>query len=109
MLALAKADVPGSRVNLKLPECLNLDDTLQHLSPEDRELVRASLTTQADFFATQQYPKRISGMEPIEIDTGSHQPVCSRYRQLNASQQATVNDYVEKLLDAGIVEPGDGP
>ena len=109
MLALAKADVPGSRANLKLPECLNLDDTLQHLSPEDRELVRASLTTQADFFATQQYPKRISGMEPIEIDTGSHQPVCSRYRQLNPSQQATVNDYVEKLLDAGIVEPGDGP
>jgi hypothetical protein len=96
LVALAKSDTPGSRGSLVLPECMNLDETLQHLSPEDRELVRASLTTQADFFATQQYPKRISGMEPIDIDTGSH-------------QQRTVNDYVEKLLDAGIVEPGDGP
>ena len=33
----------------------------------------------------------------------------SRYRQLSPDQQRVVNDYVAKLLDAGIVEPGQGP
>ena len=48
-------------------------------------------------------------MEPVEIDTGDSKPVFSRYRSLNPEQQSVVDDYVTKLLDAGIVEQGSGP
>jgi hypothetical protein len=97
------------RTNLVLPDSLDLGPTLQHLSEEERASVRATLTKQADFFATSQYPPRIKNMDPVEIDTGEHKPVFSRYRSLNPEQQSVVDDYVSKLLDAGIVEPGQGP
>jgi hypothetical protein len=61
LVAMAKADKPGSRGNLVLPECMNLDETLQHLSPEDRELVRASLTTQA----RHRHRRTPAGLQPL--------------------------------------------
>ena len=70
-----------------LPPNLKLDDTLEHLTAEEKEFVRAKLTEQADFFATRQYPSRIEGTEPIDIDTADHPPVKSRYRQLSPQQQ----------------------
>ena len=64
---------------------------------------------QADLFATQLYPGRIKNIEPVDIDTGDHKPVYSRYRHLNDTQRKVVDEYVAKLLDAGIVEPSQGP
>jgi hypothetical protein len=72
-------------------------------------MVKESLTRQADLFATRLYPGRIKNIEPVDIDTGDHKPVYSRYRHLNDTQRKVVDEYVAKLLDAGIVEPSQGP
>ena len=107
--ALEKLPDESARGKQTLPPTLKLEGTLNHLTEEEREYVKTKLTEEADFFATKQYPGRIKGTEPIDIDTGDNPPVTSRYRQLSPLQQATVDEYVSKLLDAGIVEPGYGP
>ena len=38
---------------------MKLEETLEHLTIEEKEFVRAKLTEQADFFATKQYPSRV--------------------------------------------------
>ena len=97
--ALEKLPDHSARGKQTLPP--TLEGTLDHLTEEEREYVKARLTEEADFFATKQYPGRIKGTEPIDIDTGDNPPVTSRYRQLSPLQQATVDEYVSKLLDAG--------
>jgi len=47
--------------------------------------------------------------QPARIDTGAAAPRTSGYRRLSGPEQALVNEYVEKLIAADVVEPCSGP
>ena len=55
------------------------------------------------------YPKAIKTNHPVKIDTGVHQPSVSSYRRFNEKEQVIVDDYVDKLVAADVVEPCSGP
>ena len=55
------------------------------------------------------YPSTIKTRSPVTIDTGNAPPLMSGYRRLTPAQQAVVDEYVAKLIEAGVVEPRSGP
>ena len=50
------------------------------------------------------YPKVIRTEQPVSIDVGKARPRTSGFRRLNPEEQALVNEYVEKLIAADVVE-----
>jgi hypothetical protein len=55
------------------------------------------------------YPNVIRTDSPVKIDVGQATPRVSGYRRLNPEEQEVVNEYVEKLVAADVVEPCNSP
>ena len=55
------------------------------------------------------YPKVIRTDNPVHINVGQAVPRTSGFKRLNPEEQLVVNEYVEKLIAADVVEPCNGP
>jgi hypothetical protein len=93
----------------ELPSDLKLDEGYDHLSISEAKQLRELLLSEAAFFMKGKYPKVIRTDLPVHIDVGTATPRVSGYRRLNPEEQAVVNEYVDKLISADVVEPGNGP
>ena len=93
----------------ELPSDLNLETGYGHLSAEEKQRLKAVLTSEATFFMKGKYPRVIRTEQPVRIDVGKAAPRKSGFRRLNPEEQNVVNEYVEKLIAADVVEPGNGP
>ena len=93
----------------ELPSDLNLEIGYGHLSAEEKQRLKAVLTSEATFFMKGKYPRVIRTEQPVRIDVGKAAPRKSGFRRLNPEEQNVVNEYVEKLIAADVVEPGNGP
>src|SRR4051812_710157 len=98
MIDLARED------SQELPDTLNLTEGYDHLSDEQRRLLKETLCSEATFFMKGKYPKIIRTNNPVVIDTGTATPRQSGYTRLSQEEQLVVNEYVEKLVAADVVE-----
>src|SRR5437879_4837749 len=55
------------------------------------------------------YPKVIRSDNPVTVNVGKATPQTSGFRRLNPEEQSLVDEYVEKLIAADVVEPASGP
>ena len=92
-----------------LPPSLNLHEGYDHLSVEERIHLKEVLCSEATFFMKGKYPKIIRSNNPVVINTGDAAPRTSGFRRLSQQEQAVVDEYVEKLLAADVVEACNGP
>ena len=80
----------------ELPSDLNLEIGYGHLSAEEKQRLKAVLTSEATFFMKGKYPRVIRTEQPVRIDVGKKAPRKSGFRRLNPEEQNVVNEYVEK-------------
>ena len=92
-----------------LPAELDFGSDYNHLTKEQVEQVKQALRPEAGFFMKGKYPKIIRAKVPVSIDTGKAAPRTAGYRRLNVEEQKVVDEYVEKLISADVVEPCSGP
>jgi len=88
----------------ELPSDLDLVNGYDHLSTGQKQLLKEALCSEAAFFMKGKYPKVIRTDQPVHIDVGKARPRTSGFRRLNPEEQALVNEYVEKLMAADVVE-----
>ena len=93
----------------ELPSDLDLVNGYDHLSTGQKQLLKEALCSEAAFFMKGKYPKVIRTDQPVHIDVGKARPRTSGFRRLNPEEQALVNEYVEKLMAADVVEACNGP
>jgi hypothetical protein len=93
----------------QLPPEVNLDKGYEHLSIRQRQLLKASLEGEAPFFMKGKYPKVIRTNNPVSINIGDAPPKMSGYQRLSQKEREIVNQYVENLVAADVVEPCNGP
>ena len=89
----------------QLPEQLLFTDKYKHLSEEQIDDIKEVLRDEAGFFMKGKYPKVIKPREMARIDVGAARPRSSGYRRLSESEQEIVNEYVERLIAADVIEP----
>ena len=92
-----------------LPDTLRFDSGYDHLNADQIQLIKQAIKPEAGFFMRSQYPKVIRATTPASIDTGEAAPRSSGYRRLNEAEQKVVDEYVDKLVTADVVEPSNGP
>jgi hypothetical protein len=93
----------------ELPEKMDFSKHYNHLTPAELRRVKEMVASEATFFMKGAYPKIIKSRNPVVIDTRGAAPRHSGYRRLSEQEQTIVNEYVEKLLAADVVEPCSGP
>ena len=81
----------------------------EHLAVKEKQQLKEALSSEATFFMKGKYPKVIRTEQPVSIDVGKARPRTSGFRRLNPEEQALVNEYVEKLIAADVVETCNGP
>ena len=92
-----------------LPPTLDLEEGYDHLTPTEKACVVKHVSRVARFFMQGKYPTTIRTRRPVVIDTKDAVPVTSGYRRLTHAEQKIVDDYVDKLITADVVEPCSGP
>lgn len=98
-----------SSTRAELPADLTLDVGYDHLTVDEKQQLKDVLSCEATFFMKGKYPKVIRTEQPVRIDVGKAAPRVSGFRRLNHEEQMVVNEYVEKLISADVVEPCNGP
>ena len=106
---IMRYDDDSIAASTELPADLQLDTGYDHLSDDEKKMLRETLCSEATFFMKGKYPKVIRTEQPVRIDVGKAAPRTSGFRRLNPEEQAVVNEYVEKLISADVVEPCNGP
>jgi len=96
-------------VQVELPKNMDFSKHYSHLSSEQISFVKRNLMSEAGFFMKGKYPSTIKTKSPVTIETGNAPPLMAGYRRLTPAQQAVVDEYVAKLIEAGVVEPCSGP
>ena len=95
-------------VSTELPPDLQLVQGYEHLTSKQRKKLKDMICSEGPFFMKGKYPTVIRTDNPVSIDVGQAKPRVSGYRHLNPEEQR-VNEYVEKLIAADVVEPCNGP
>ena len=99
------------------PECnlvepygeLKFDLDKADITKEQKQIFLQFLTQNRDVFATSIYELGCSDIIKVKIDTGDAEPIsCKPYRVPYALKQR-VSDYIEEMLNAGIISPSESP
>ena len=106
---IKRYDDDSVTASTELPPDLQLETGYDHLTPTEKSMLRETLCSEAPFFMKGKYPKVIRTEQPVRIDVGKAVPRTSGFRRLNPEEQAVVNEYVEKLISADVVEACNGP
>jgi len=95
----------NAEVETDLPNSLDFSKNYSHLTQEQIALIKAQLKSEASFFMKGKYPSTIRTKNPIVIDVGGAAPRMSGYRRLNTEEQAVVDEYVAKRIEADVRRP----
>ena len=91
----------------KLPSEMDFDKGYNHLTKEQRVYLKKKLAPEGSFFMKGKYPKT-GRTPPVVIDVRGAPPKASDYQRLSEKEQEVVNQYVENLVAADVVEPCSG-
>ena len=91
----------------ELPAEMNFDDGYDHLTEQRRAYMKKMLAPEGSFFMKGKYPKTVR-TSPVIIDVQGAPPKASGYQRLSEKEQEVVNQYVENLVAADVVEPCSG-
>ena len=91
----------------ELPAEMNFDDGYDHLTVQQRAYMKKVLAPEGSFFMKGKYPKTVR-TSPVIIDVQRAPPKASGYQRLSEKEQEVVNQYVENLVAADVVEPCSG-
>ena len=90
----------------ELPAEMNFDEGYDHLTEQQRAYMKKMLAPEGSFFMKGKYPKTVR-TSPV-IDVQGAPPKASGYQRLSEKEQEVVNQYVENLVAADVVEPCSG-
>jgi len=85
-------------------DCLPVD-----LSDEERRRAIDVITRNADVFSRHEFDLGCTDLLQYRIDTGDHRPIAEPLRSHARAHLDIIDDAQEKLLKAGVIEPGSGP
>ena len=91
----------------ELPSEMDFDKGYDHLTKEQRVYLKKKLAPEGSFFMKGKYPKTVR-TPPVVIDVRGAPPKASGYQRLSEKEQEVVNQYVENLVAADVVEPCSG-
>ena len=91
----------------ELPAEMNFDEGYDHLTEQQRAYMKKMLAPEGSFFMKGKYPKTVR-TSPVIIDVQGAPPKASGYQRLSEKEQEVVNQYVENLVAADVVEPCSG-
>ena len=94
----------------ELPASLSFKEGYAHLSDEQIDIVKGHLASTTRFFTKGKFPKTIRTQRPvvIELKEGAV-PTTAGYRRLTTAEQQVIDEYVDRLISADVVEPCNGP
>ena len=82
---------------------------LSHMTDQQRKKLQDILDRNADLFAKSDCDLGSTDLVKVKIDTGDHPPVKQNPYRLPFSQRQTVQDQINDMLKAGIIEPSRSP
>ena len=82
---------------------MDFDKGSDHLTKEQRVYLKKKLAPEGSFFMKGKYPKTVR-TPPVVIDVRGAPPKASGYQRLSEKEQEVVNQYVENLVAADVVE-----
>jgi len=82
---------------------------LSHMSEIQRQKLKELLDRNEDLFAKNDCDLGRTDLVKVKIDTGTHPPIKRNPYRLPFSQRKLVEDHIENMLKAGIIEPSQSP
>lgn len=106
---LSASEYADSKTELKemVPESKKAD--LSHVSETQRQKIQKMLDRNADLFAKNDCDLGRTDLVRAKIDTGDHPPIKQQPYRLPFSQRKLVQEHVENMLKAGVIEPSQSP
>ena len=90
-----------------VPEIQKAD--LSHVSEAQRQKIQTMLDRNSDLFAKNDCDLGRTTLVKAKIDTGDHPPIKQRPYRLPFSQRTIVQEHIENMLKAGVIEPSQSP
>ena len=105
--SVSEAENFESESSETVPETQKAD--LSHVSEAQREKLEELLERNADLFAKNDCDLGRTDLVKAKIDTGSHPPIKQRPYRLPFSQRKLVEQHIQDMLKAGVIEPSQSP
>ena len=87
----------------------NKKANLSHVSESQRQKIQDVLDRNADLFAKNDCDLGQTHLVKAKIDTGDHPPIQQKPYRLPFSQRQLVEQHIQDMLKAGVIEPSQSP
>ena len=96
---------------IRLPEYLQpiFEDSIVNLTNSQQDIVKSLLWSYKEFFAKTKWDRGKTHLVKHTINTGDHKPIKQRPRCLPLAKCEAEREEVDKMLQAGVIEPSSSP
>ena len=105
----AKRPADCSNALINLPPHLEKMIPTSDVDESQQQRLRATLSHYADCFMSPDSPPGKTGVVEHEIHTGANPPIRQRVRRVPFAQHDIIEQELDKMLDAGVIEPSTSP